>query len=380
MYSLADYGCMIADSHRIGPYSEAIARAVRPGDVVADIGCGPGLFSLLACQAGAHRVYAIDMQGIVEFGRELAKVNGFADRIQFLQGDSRKITLPERVRVIVSDIRGVLPFFQDAITSMEDARQRFLAPGGVMIPQRDVLKMAIIEADEDYTRLLLPWQKTVSSLNFSPSLPIVLNGEYGALFRTEQLLSEEQSWCILNYMAGIKANASAELRFRMTRSGTAHGICLWFETQLFEEIGYSTGPGPVRTIYGQMFYPWLSPVPVREGEEVQVGLHANLVGSDYVWRWETKIPAHDGKPPIRFQQSTFQGWTFSPESLRRRAIDYVPVLSDEGQAECWMLQAMDGRASLQEIAVGAAERFPKIFPREGDALRRAIELAEKLSR
>lgn len=380
MYSLADYGSMIADPHRIGPYSEAIARAVRPGDVVADIGCGPGLFSLLACRAGARRVFAIDMQGIVEFGRELAKINGFADRIQFLEGDSRQVNLPERVRVIVSDIRGVLPFFRDAIPSIEDARQRFLAPGGVMIPQRDTVKVGVIEANEDYARLMLPWKRAVPSLDFSPSLPVVLNGEYSGVFRGEQLLSEPQPWCVLDYMAGTKTNASGELRFRTTRSGTAHGICLWFETQLFEGIGYSTGPGPIKTIYGQMLYPWLKPVPVRPGQEIQVGLHANLVGKDYVWRWETRIPAQDGEPEICFKQSTFHGWTFSAESLRRCAVDYVPALTDEGLAESWMLQAMDGRASLQEIAQSASERFPNVYRRWEDAFRRLVEIADRFSR
>ena len=56
MYSLRDYGAMIADAGRSNAYAKAIARAVRPGDTVADIGCGPGVFSLLACRAGARRV------------------------------------------------------------------------------------------------------------------------------------------------------------------------------------------------------------------------------------------------------------------------------------------------------------------------------------
>src|SRR5215475_6231320 len=111
MYSLDDFGEMIADSLRFPAYSEAIARAVKPGDVAVDIGSGPGVFALLAAKAGARKVYAIDTESVVELGRQFAAANGFSGRIEFLRGDSRQILLPERADVIVSDIRGALPLF-----------------------------------------------------------------------------------------------------------------------------------------------------------------------------------------------------------------------------------------------------------------------------
>jgi len=115
MYSLDQFALMFADKIRMEAYSTAIARSVRPGDAVVDLGCGPGVFALLACKAGARRVYAIDMDGVVDFGRQLASANGFGDRILFLRGDSRQIHLPECVNVHVSDVRGVLPLRSNAI-------------------------------------------------------------------------------------------------------------------------------------------------------------------------------------------------------------------------------------------------------------------------
>jgi hypothetical protein len=80
----------------------------------------------------------------------------FTDRFEFLQSDARKTELPECLNVIVSDIRGALPLHGPAIPSIEDARQRLLAMAGIMIPQRDTLKAAVIEADEYYSRLTFP--------------------------------------------------------------------------------------------------------------------------------------------------------------------------------------------------------------------------------
>src|SRR5579885_926944 len=158
MYSLNDYGAMNLDAARFEAYSKAIASAVKHGHVVVEIGCGPGVFSLLACQAGARRVFAIELDDCIQVARQLAAANGFADRIEFFQGDSRKIQLPERANVVLSDIRGTLPLYGHAVASLNDARERFLAPGGVMIPRCDTLKAAIVEAPEFYARLLSPWK------------------------------------------------------------------------------------------------------------------------------------------------------------------------------------------------------------------------------
>ena len=380
MYSLRDFGAMIADAGRFGAYAEAIARAVRPGDTVAEIGCGPGVFSLLACRAGARRVFAIESEDSIEFARQLAAANGFTDRIEFFQNDSRKAELPERANVIVSDIRGVLPLHDHAIPSLDDARRRLLATGGILIPQRDTLKAAVIEAEEYYSRLTSPWRKSVPGLDLSPSLLPILNQCYSSSFKTDQLLTDAQDWGFLDYAVGAATRVAAELNFHAAREGTAHGVCLWFETKLFEEIGYSSGPGNAGTIYGQLFLPWLEPAVVEKGQKIHLVLHADLVGQDYIWRWATRISAAANHAELHFQQSTFQGANFSPHSLRRQAVDYTPLLSEAGQADVWMLERMDGSASLQKIAQSASERFPRLFSSWHEAFPRAADLSREFSR
>src|SRR5712664_1215767 len=324
MYSLRDYGQMVADRERLDAYSKAIAKAVRPGDAVLEIGCGPGVFALLACQAGARKVYAIDSEEIVHFAREIAAANGFAERIEFIQSDSRKLQLPERANVIVSDIRGSLPLFGHAIASIEDARKRFLATGGRLIPHRDTLKAAVIDASKFHSELVAPWLNSSSGQNLSSAAPLLLNASYSSLFNREQLLTEAQTWAVLDYSVGVKACAAADLNFSATRAGTAHGVCLWFETELIDGIGYSSGPGSQKTVYGQVLLPWLQAVPVQHGQRVCVSLQANLVGEEYIWRWETKFYGNGEEADRCFRQSTFQGANFTPQALRRCAADFVP--------------------------------------------------------
>ena len=379
-YSLRDYGQMIADADRFGAYAKAIARAVRPNDTLLEIGCGPGVFALLACRAGARRVYAIETEDVVQFARQLAAANGLTDRIQFIQNDSRRTNLPERVNVIVSDIRGAIPLCGHSVSAIEDARRRFLSPGGLLIPERDILKVALIEAPDYYWRLRSPWETTVVGLDLRPSVPLVLNWSYGSRFKPEQLLSNPQTWCELNYASDAQSRTAADLNLRALRNGVAHGLCIWFETQLFREIGYSAGPETSSSVHGQIFLPLLEEVPMSEGQLMQIKLQADLVASDYVWRWETHVGSRDDLPALHFRQSTFFGSCFSPLSLQRHAVDFVPARNEPGEANLWLLQAMDGKNSLQEIAQLAAQRFPAIFPRWEDALHRAAELAGQFSR
>jgi type I protein arginine methyltransferase len=379
MYSVRQFGSMNSDSARFEAYREAIARGVRGGDVVAEIGCGPAVFALLACRAGAKRVYAIETEDIIDVARQIAAANGFADRIRFFQSDSRKVELPERVDVIVSDIRGVLPLIGCAVPSLRDAKERFLAPDGIMIPRRDVLKAAIIEAERAYLKLVSPWKTCVTEIELSAPLQLVLNTGHSIAAELEQLMSAPEELCRLDYMADCEPNVSRKVVFRANRSGTAHGICVWFETELYQDIGYSAGPGSTVTIYGQLFLPWLEAVIIERGQEITTTLHANLVGNDYLWRWETEIEGA-GAGKVHFRQSTFHGAHISSQTLRRHAVDHVPVLTMEGEAERFLLGAMDGRASLEEIAKKAAERFPEVYSSHEEAFERVSELARKLSR
>lgn len=371
---------MISDPGRFGAYAEAIAAAVRPGDVVAEIGAGTGVFSLLACKAGARRVFAIESESTIQFARELAAANGFSDRFEFFECNSQVAGLPERANVIISDIRGALPLFEHAIPALEDARKRMLAPGGTMIPERDILKAALMEVEAYYTRLTGPWHASVAGVDLSTVRPAVLNQPYSGTFAREQILSDEPPWAALDYMAGVSPRVAADFDLCAMRNGTAHGICLWFEAQLFKNIGFSAAPGMPDNVFGQLFLPLLQPVALQAGEKVHVAVRANLVGDDYVWQWETSAPAAPDRERLHLQQSSFRGAIYSAQSLHRQALDYVPVLSEAGQVDAWMLARMDGHTSIEQLARCAAQHFPRVFPSWQEAFRHAVDLSAKFAR
>jgi protein arginine N-methyltransferase 1 len=313
MYSLHFYGQMLADAVRMDAYAEALRRAVKPDSIVLDLGCGPGLFALLACKLGARRVYAVEPDNAINIAREAAVANGFADRIEFFQNLSTEITLREPATIIISDLRGVLPWFQQHIPAIIDARDRLLAPGGVLIPRSDTLWAAVVEAEDEHGKIVGPWADNKFHLDLSAGVTRITNTWRKTRIRAEELLTEPVRWATLDYYTVSNPDISAELSWRATRTGTAHGVAVWFDADLSEGIGFSNRPGAVGLIYGIGFFPFPRPAPVKEGESIRLKLRADFVQGDYVWRWDTDFTDQT----IGFRQSTFYGVALSPEQLRK---------------------------------------------------------------
>jgi len=134
MFPLHTHLKMLADRHRMATYKKGIFENIRPGDIVADIGTGTGILSFLALQAGAARVYAIESGDIIATARKVAADNGLMDKVVFINTDSREANLPEKVDVILTETFGGMGIDEGAIEMLADARNRFLKPGGRLLP------------------------------------------------------------------------------------------------------------------------------------------------------------------------------------------------------------------------------------------------------
>ena len=66
---------MLKDQVRTRTYQMAILnnRHIFEGKIVLDVGCGTGILSMFAVQAGAAHVYGVDCSGIIESAKRIVK-------------------------------------------------------------------------------------------------------------------------------------------------------------------------------------------------------------------------------------------------------------------------------------------------------------------
>ena len=139
---------MLKDEVRTRTYQMAILnnRHLFEGKVVLDVGCGTGILSMFAVQAGASHVYAVDCSSIIHRASMIVRDNGMSDRITLMQGKMEDIVLPvPHVDVIVSEWMGYFLLYESMLNTVLFARDRWLRPGGVVFPDKAVMYLCACE-------------------------------------------------------------------------------------------------------------------------------------------------------------------------------------------------------------------------------------------
>src|SRR6516164_122554 len=129
-----EHARMLHDDRRTGDFIAAVSAAVRPGDVVLDIGTGSGVLAVALARAGAGRVYAVEASDIAAVARRVFEANGVNDRVTLVPGWSRQIELPERADLLVAEVIGNEPLEEEILETTLDARRRLLKPGARLVP------------------------------------------------------------------------------------------------------------------------------------------------------------------------------------------------------------------------------------------------------
>jgi protein arginine N-methyltransferase 1 len=321
-YSLFDYGSMIGPGGqvRVGAYAEALRRTISPEKIVLEIGTGAGFFALLAAKLRARHVYAVDPNDAIRVARRLAAANGCADRITFVQDLSTNITLPQKADVIISDIGGALPWLGGHIPSIVDARERLLAPGGILIPRQASVWAAAVCAPELYAQHVAPWGENPYGLDLSAARALATNWFRKSRFQATQLLTAPCCWATLDYRTITSPHVKAAATMYVRRAGTGHGLCLWFDSLLCDGVEFSNAPEkPHIAMYSQMFFPWSAPVALAENDEIRVKFCVRLQDGQYIWGWHSRVLAGgSGEEKASFKQARFPRMPVVPAGLTEK--------------------------------------------------------------
>jgi len=279
---------MLSDAARGDAFDRALRRAITPGSVVCDVGAGTGLLSMMACRAGASKVYAIEETRVIDLAMALARENGYSERIVFLRGNSRAIELPERADVVVSETIGSFVFSEEIVSTLADARSRFLKPSGVLIPNRIQISLAPVESFEEGIGF---WERPIHGLDYRSAAAWVATGTAAAAkkIRRAHFLAEARVAYDLDFkVAEAGMNLSRSMGFPATRAGTLHGFVGFWEADLHESVSLRCEPGGDPVHWPPILFRLSKGAAVRPGDVIHLDF-GRKKAPGWSWHWRAEV-------------------------------------------------------------------------------------------
>ena len=354
--TLDEHYSYLTDKVKLARYEAAITQVVTPGQAVMDLGCGSGLLGLMALRAGAGHVLFVEEGPIIEVARRAVDEAGFTDKAEFHNVNSFELSLAEPVDVVVCDHIGYFGIDYGALSLLNDARRRFLKPGGELIPCEINLHLAPIES-EHCRKLVQRWRGDEVHADFHWVHAPAANAKHGVGQTADNLLAEPAG--IASLVLGEHADEFLQwaASFKATRNGTVDGLLGWFDCTLAGDIRMTNSPTANEAINRpQAFFPLEEPVDISSGETIDITVMARHL--DNVIAWIVELPEQNK----RFSLTTFNGLFIDSTVMDKGRPDRIAQLNSRGLVRQIVLSYCDGRRTVAEVEALVMQAHPDLFP------------------
>jgi tetratricopeptide (TPR) repeat protein len=265
---------MINDDERNAAYERAVKRAVKPGDVVFEVGTGSGIVAMMAARAGAKLVVTCEAVPILaEVARETVERNGFSGKVKVLSKRSTQVKLgedlPERADIFVSELINVGMLAPNMLPIIQHTRVNFCKPDARIIPESAIVWAALIQCDA--LARINPVKK-IDGFDMS-AFDIFRTPGYSQLDLAadpHRFLSERFRALDFDFRVNMKDADQHPLAAIATETGTCHGIAFWFDLILDEATIYRSESRSRTNHWKQAMHFFPQPVPVKPGDRLDI--------------------------------------------------------------------------------------------------------------
>lgn len=259
---------MVGDKLRNKPLLSAIKSAVKNGDTVLDIGTGLGMLAIAASKAGAKKVYAIecDKEALKAAQKNIIKAK-CKDKITLIEGLSFDVKIKEKIDILICETVGSFAFDENILSTILDAKHRFLKKRAKIIPSELEIWGAPIS--------ILPKLKEPAEI---------------AYIKQGDLIGEPSPITKIGFMKDFGKTIHVTHQFSANQDGTIKAFALWPNIIWWKNFITDASPLKPKTHWAQGIFP-LEPKPVTKNEKLSIEIiftphpDSPKLATERLWRW-----------------------------------------------------------------------------------------------
>ncbi|ETT55847.1 non-ribosomal peptide synthetase [Paenibacillus sp. FSL H7-689] len=231
------YSAMTFDEHRNASYKTVINKYVKD-KIVVDIGTGgDAILSRFSVEAGAKRVYAIEiLESSYLKAKAVIERLHLQDKITLIHGDATKIELPEKADVCVSEIVGAIGGAEGSAVIINSA-WRLLKEDGIMIPLRSKTMIAAISLPDEF----------IENIGFSHLAAEYTNKVFEHVgrefdlrvciknFDRQHLISNSSIFEDLDHSGKVDLETSDQIELLISKDTKIQGFLVWLNLYVSED-------------------------------------------------------------------------------------------------------------------------------------------------
>lgn len=193
--------------------------------------------------------------------------------VTLIKGKVEEVVLPEKVDIIISEWMGYCLFYESMLNSVIVARDKWLKPDGIILPDKATLLLCAIE-DADYKDDKIAFWDNVYGFNMSCIKQMAIQEPLVDTVDNNQVMTSAAKLITVDIHTVKIEDMDFKIPFRLVaqRDDYCHAFVAYFDIEFskcHKKVFFSTGPHAQYTHWKQTVFYLEDVLSMKKGEEIR---------------------------------------------------------------------------------------------------------------